>query len=241
MLVINLRHLLTKNILFVFFLLLHCLNPNQGSSNAILGLLNNSLNQDTNLENKSLEACVVTTKVSLNKVSTCFLSKPEQCNIDYYNNIKTSTSLQNRVDDLTFININFPNCSSGASQLLIKYNLIQPPASMIFKDIWNINGTNKDIDFKFTNHESCEKIGLYNSKFLNGTFERQLTALEISQLDNLNSDLALMASTTNACLNDLNYNTTLLSLTGKIKANSILRGISCSDNTNSGFQICPWL
>ena len=87
-----------------------------------------------------------------------------------------------------------------------------------------------------------EELGeIFNSKFLNGTFERQLTALEISQLDNLNSDLAFMASTTNACLNDLNYNTTLLSLTGKIKANSILRGISCSDNTNSGFPICPWL
>ncbi|NCN10162.1 MAG: hypothetical protein GW938_09995 [Leptospira sp.] len=199
------------------------------------------MNQEINLDNIKMEACLVTTQISSHKVSTCFFSKPEQCNLDYFNNIKTSTSLQNRIDDLTFININFPNCSVAAGQLLTKYNLIQPPSSMLFKDIWNINGSNRKEDFQFTNHESCEKIGLYNSKYLSGSFERQLTSLEISQLDNLNSDLALMASTTNACLNDLNYNATLLILTGKVKANSILRGISCSDNANSGFPICPWL
>ncbi|MCG9874604.1 MAG: hypothetical protein MH321_07465 [Leptospiraceae bacterium] len=243
MLVVNIKifKILKTHLFFILLIQLHCLNPNQGSSNAILGILNDALTQEIILENKIMQACLVNTKVSSFKVATCFLTKPENCNLKYFNNIRTTSIRQNRFDDLTFININFPNCSAGASQLLTKYSLIQAPASMLFKDVWNLNGINNATDFQFTTHESCENLGLYASKYLTASFERQLSAIEISQLDNLNSDLALMSSTSNACLNDLNYNTTLLNLTGKVKANIILRGISCSNNTASGFPVCPWL
>ncbi|EMO41162.1 hypothetical protein LEP1GSC186_3026 [Leptospira noguchii serovar Autumnalis str. ZUN142] len=187
-----------------------------------------------------IRACLVNTLVLGKMITTCYEIEKEFCNLDFFNNIKTPATLQNRRDDLTFISINFPNCASGTAPLFLKYSNLQTPVSMIWKDSFGFDGANLESQFQFTNQTSCKDLKLETPPFVTVGFSRLLNSTELSQLNGVEAELALIPATNAACMNDLNFSVDLIFLTQNIKSGAFLKGISCAYQNGSGFPICPW-
>ncbi|EJP02357.1 hypothetical protein LEP1GSC077_3864 [Leptospira interrogans str. C10069] len=227
--------------LFIFSILfIFCIQENESNPSLQLVLVQSQLQVLAKYEIPEIRACLVNTLVFGKMVTTCYEIEKEFCNLDFFNNIKTPVVLQNRRDDLTFISINFPNCASGTAPLFLKYSNLQTPASMIWKDSFGFDGANVESQFQFTNQNSCKDLKLETASFITGGFSRLLNSMELSQLDGVEAELALIPATSAACMNDLNLNTGLISLTQGIKSGALLKGISCAYQSGSGFSICPW-
>ncbi|TGM58683.1 LA_1694 family PerA/PerB upregulated protein [Leptospira adleri] len=239
MLVKRRTHRLTFGWLLSIFLF-HCIQENASNPNLLLAVVEQQLQPISSVAVPTLKACLVTNQIASGKVTTCYETTASSCNLNFFNNIATPTILQNRRDDLTFININFANCTTGATPLFVKYSNLVPPTSVLFKDQLGLNGANLESQFQFTNQNSCKELGLESSGFVPGNFSRVLNSEELYQLNSLEAELALIPATTNNCFTDLNFNQSLINLAQNIKNGSYQRGITCAYQSGSGFPICPW-
>ncbi|RHX78685.1 hypothetical protein DLM76_16785 [Leptospira yasudae] len=217
-----------------------CIQESASNPSLQLALIEGQLHVTPKPEVPTIKACLVSTQIASGKITTCYELEKDRCNLDFFNNIKTQTTLQNRRDDLTFISINFSNCAAGTAPLFLKYSNLQPPASMLWKDSFGFDGANVESQFQFTNQKSCKELGLQTAPYIGGGFNRLLNSEEVSQLDGLEAELSLIPATTPACMNDLNFNPNLIALTQNIKNGSLLRGITCAHQNGSGYPICPW-
>lgn len=218
----------------------HCIQENASNPSLQLALIERQLHVVPKPEVPDVKACLVNTQVAGRKITTCYELEKERCNLDFFNNIKTQTTLQNRRDDLTFISINFSNCAAGTAPLFLKYSNLQPPVSMLWKDAFGFDGANTESQFQFTNQKTCNGLGLESGPFVSGSFSRLLNGNELSQLNGLEAELALIPQTTATCMNDLNFSAELINLTQNIKNGTFQKGITCSYQTGSGYPICPW-
>lgn len=217
-----------------------CLQKNESNPSVILTMISQALSRNLIVNVPTLNACLVTIQIPSGKITTCYEVTNENCNLNFFNNIQTNQILQNRKDDLNFININFPNCTAGATPLSIQYSNLVPPAGMLFKNLFDTNGPNLESQFRFTNQESCKILGLETSEFVSIHFERLVNSDELKQLDNLEAELALIPTTTSNCLLDLNFNQNLTTLTNKIRSGIFQTGITCAYQPGFGFPLCPW-
>ncbi|RHX83462.1 LA_1694 family PerA/PerB upregulated protein [Leptospira stimsonii] len=231
---------LIKFVLWLCIFLFQCIRENASNPDLLLAIVNQQLQPNASVAVPALKACLVTNQLHSGKVTTCYETTAESCNLSFFNNIATATTLQNRRDDLTFININFANCTTGATSLFVKYSNLVPPTSMLFKDQLGLNGSNVESQFRFTNQKSCKELGLETSNFVPGNFSRVVNSEELVQLNSLEAELALIPTTTANCFTDLNFNQSLISLTQNIKNGSLQRGITCAYQSGSAFPICPW-
>ncbi|MCE9500009.1 MAG: hypothetical protein K8R21_05870 [Leptospira sp.] len=142
----------------------------------------------------------MTTETSSGRFSMCFNVSSANCTTDFFTNISTAAILQKRNDDLTFININYANCSPSAGGLFAKYSVLSSPASIALKDFLNLNGPIDKNNFTVTNNKSCESAGLLSQSFVSSQFVRLLTEDEFLKLNGVEVELALISATTNACI-----------------------------------------
>ncbi|WP_036095542.1 LA_1694 family PerA/PerB upregulated protein [Leptospira weilii] len=225
---------------FVCILLFSCIQENASNPSLQLALIEAQLRTVPEWEIPEIRACLVNAQIASGTITTCYEVEKKSCNLDFFNNIKTPTILQNRRDDLTFISINFPNCTAGSAPLFVKYSNLQTPASLLWKDSFGWNGANIESQFQFTNQRSCKDLGLYASPYIASGFSRLLNSQELSQLNNIEAELALIPTTSAACMNDLNFSNGLIDLAQNIKNGTFLRGITCAYQTGLGYPICPW-
>ncbi|WP_425591061.1 hypothetical protein [Leptospira barantonii] len=221
--------------------LFHCIQENASNPSLQLALIEVQSQTVPKLEVPEIKACLVSNQIATGKITTCYELEKDKCNLDFFNNIRTPTTLQNRRDDLNFISINFPSCATGTGPLFTKYFNLQTPASMLWKDAFGFNGANNESQFQFTNQKSCKSLGLESSAFVTGSFSRLLNGNELSKLDSLEAELALIPATTATCMNDLNFSTELIALTQNIKNGILLRGVTCSFQTGTAYPLCPWV
>ncbi|WP_025178515.1 LA_1694 family PerA/PerB upregulated protein [Leptospira kirschneri] len=221
-------------------LFIYCIQENESNPSLQLALVQSQMQVVPKYEIPEIKACLVNTLVLGRMITTCYEIEREFCNLDFFNNIKTPAILQNRRDDLTFISINFPNCVSGTAPLFLKYSNLQTPASMVWKDSFGFDGANLESQFQFTNQSSCKDLKLETAPFVTAGFSRLLNSTELSQLNGVEAELALIPATNAACMNDLNFSADLIFLTQNIKSGILLKGISCAYQSGSGFPICPW-
>ncbi|PJZ47198.1 LA_1694 family PerA/PerB upregulated protein [Leptospira brenneri] len=227
-------------LIWFLFICFGCIQKNESNPSVILTLARQNLFTNPIQVIPSLRACLVTRQIPTGKITTCFETTIENCNLTFFNNIPTNQILQNRKDDLNFININFPNCTAGATPLSIQYSNLVPPTGMFFKKLLDINGPNLENQIRFTNQESCKILGLEVSEFVSVNFERIVNSDELKQLDSLEAELALIPTTTSNCFTDLNYNQSLITLTNKIRTGVLQTGITCAYQTGVEFPLCPW-
>ncbi|TQE74745.1 LA_1694 family PerA/PerB upregulated protein [Leptospira noguchii] len=231
-----------KALYFCIFsiLFIYCIQESESDPSLQLALVQSRMQIVPKYEIPEIRACLVNTLVLGKMITTCYEIEREFCNLDFFNNIKTPATLQNRRDDLTFISINFPNCASGTAPLFLKYSNLQTPVSMIWKDSFGFDGANLESQFQFTNQTSCKDLKLETPPFVTVGFSRLLNSTELSQLNGVEAELALIPATNAACMNDLNFSVDLIFLTQNIKSGAFLKGISCAYQNGSGFPICPW-
>ncbi|MCH1912490.1 hypothetical protein L9Z41_11235 [Leptospira noguchii] len=231
-----------KALYFCIFsiLFIYCIQESESDPSLQLALVQSRMQIVPKYEIPEIRACLVNTLVLGKMITTCYEIEKEFCNLDFFNNIKTPATLQNRRDDLTFISINFPNCASGTAPLFLKYSNLQTPVSMIWKDSFGFDGANLESQFQFTNQTSCKDLKLETPPFVTVGFSRLLNSTELSQLNGVEAELALIPATNAACMNDLNFSVDLIFLTQNIKSGAFLKGISCAYQNGSGFPICPW-
>ncbi|MCL8265766.1 hypothetical protein M9Y82_03690 [Leptospira weilii] len=237
---VNLRKRILLSGFWIFIFLFYCIQENESNPSLQLALVQSQLQTIPRREMPELKACLVNTRIASGTITTCYEVEKESCNLDFFNNIKTPTILQNRRDDLTFISINFPNCAAGTAPLFVKYSNLQTPASMLWKDSFGFDGANVESQFQFTNQKTCKDLGLETNPFIAGEFSRLLNSQELSRLNSIEAELALIPTTDAACKNDLNFSVSLIDLTQNIKNGTFLRGITCAYQIGSAYPICPW-
>ncbi|WP_042799750.1 LA_1694 family PerA/PerB upregulated protein [Leptospira weilii] len=237
---VNLRKRILLSGFWIFIFLFYCIQENESNPSLQLALVQSQLQTIPRREMPELKACLVNTRITSGTITTCYEVEKESCNLDFFNNIKTPTILQNRRDDLTFISINFPNCAAGTAPLFVKYSNLQTPASMLWKDSFGFDGANVESQFQFTNQKTCKDLGLETNPFIAGEFSRLLNSQELSRLNSIEAELALIPTTDAACKNDLNFSVSLIDLTQNIKNGTFLRGITCAYQIGSAYPICPW-
>ncbi|XDD53925.1 hypothetical protein AB3N62_15810 [Leptospira sp. WS4.C2] len=224
----------------LLFFYLGCIQKNESNPSVILTIVRQNLSRNLIEVVPTLKACLVTMQIPSGKITTCYEATKDNCNLIFFNNIPTNQILQNRKDDLNFININFPNCTAGATPLSIQYANLVPPTGMLFKNLLDTNGPNLENHFRFTNQESCKALGLETLEFVPVNFERLVNSDELKQLDSLEAELALIPATTSNCFTDLNFNQNLTTLTNKIRTGILRTGITCAYQIGVGFPLCPW-
>ncbi|MCZ8343406.1 MAG: hypothetical protein O9301_10270 [Leptospira sp.] len=217
-----------------------CLGEKLSNDSLLLNAIYQNTLRPTRFESKDLNACVVSATTASGRISVCFQLSKSSCSLDFFNNISSDEILQKRKDDLSFINLNFTNCTSPGSTLFGKYNSMRPPASYLLQDYFGLNSANNDLTLTFTSQESCEKIGLSESKFLPTNFNRLLTEGELKNINSLEVELSFIASTNNACITDLNFQPEFLPTVQSLRNQEYVRGIACSHNTITGYEKCPW-
>lgn len=100
-----------KALYFCIFsiLFIYCIQESESDPSLQLALVQSRMQIVPKYEIPEIRACLVNTLVLGKMITTCYEIEKEFCNLDFFNNIKTPATLQNRRDDLTFISINFPN------------------------------------------------------------------------------------------------------------------------------------
>lgn len=191
------------------------------------------------LQSPVLNGCIVSTDLGNERISMCFQIEKSSCSLGFFNNLTTEAILQKRKNDLTFININYNNCSASATSLFSKYNVASVPSSMIFKDLISKDGPNLNSDFTITSVRSCEESGFLENRFVHSNFESLLNENELKSLDSVEVELALIATTTEACIDDLNFQEDFLVTLDKFKNHRKAIGIVCSYSQISSYEQCP--
>lgn len=237
------RFRLSRGILIVIISmsLNQCLSENVPNDSLLLNSVYQSTFRPIRFESNDFNACVVSANVTSGRISVCFQLSKNSCSLDFFNNISTGEILQKRKDDLSFINLNFTNCTSPGSTLFGKYNAMSPPSSYLLQDYFGLNNANNDPSLTFTSRESCEKIGLLESRYLPTNFVRSLAESELKNINSLEVELSLISSTNNACITDLNFQPEFLPTVQSLRNQEYVRGIACSHNTITGYEKCPWL
>lgn len=188
---------------------------------------------------QNFNGCIVTAKRNNDRFSVCFAINSEKCRLDFFKNIKTEDVLQKRKDDLTFININLPNCSAGTGSLFAKYNSMVAPSSSLLKDYMDINGPINEADVFLTSVISCERAGFLEEKYLDKEFVRLLNFYELTSIDSVEVELAMIEFTTNACIDDLNFQNIFLPILDGIRDENYVRGIPCAYQNDLNYKLCP--
>lgn len=210
--------------LFVILLsvLKYCLNespPDTVGSAIVSDMLLNESNART-LD----EGCILA--LSSDNGSTfdrayCTTASVLNCRYRTVVDIKDNTELDERKDDLLFIQVNITECGSAVSALSTIYSDISPAASMLLDrliDEANISNSNRV--FLSTVH-SCSESNLLSLDRL-----RDMQGVEL--------DLALLPETTDACLDNLNITGESRVLLDRIRAGQLKLAQPCSiDNQTS--------
>lgn len=215
-----------------------CIKGNNPSQISLL------LPQITNNTNKlqsneaNLNGCILTYDSGNDTISTCFNLDKKDCNINFFLNISSEQILTKRKNDLSFLNINYSNCSNSGLTLVAKYNSLSVPSSVILKDILNINKLSELNNLRISNTYSCENSKFTDESLTSNQFERLLNKEELLSLNSLEIELSTIPSTTLPCLQDLNISSELQSFISNIKDKKYLTGIPCSNFTTSTFGKC---
>lgn len=228
-----------KNILFISSLLVtnYCLAENLPDDTLLLNAVYQSSILPNRYTSKDFNACIVTANTVDGRISVCLNLSANSCSLDFLSNIKNNEILQKRKDDLTFININYTNCSTPGSTLFGKYNVMTPPASSLLQDYLKLNHSSLTI----TSKESCEKLGMFASKYVPENFVRILNENELKNTNSMEVELSLIPSTNNACITDLNFQPDFLPIIQSLRNSEFLRAVPCSHTSIPGYEKCPWL
>lgn len=210
-------------------------NPNQISL-LLPQLTNNPSKFQSNDSN--LSGCILTYDSGNESISTCFHLDKRDCNINFFSNISNEQILTKRKNDLSFLNINYSNCSNSGLTLVSKYNSLSVPSSVILKDILNKNNLSELNNLRISNTYSCEYSKFTLESLTSNSFERLLNKDELLSLNSLEIELSLIPSTTLECMQDLNISNDLINFLSKIKDKKYLTGIPCSNSTLSSFGKC---
>lgn len=185
-----------------------------------------------------LEGCILSFDKGNEKISTCFNLDRKDCNIDFFLNISSEQILTKRKNDLSFLNINFSNCSNSGLALVSKYNSLSIPSSTMLKDILNINNLSELTNLRFSNTYSCEISNFTQPPLIGNTYVRLLSKEELLSLNSLEMELSLFSNTTVSCMQDLNISNEIMNFLSQIKDKKYLTGIPCSDSSTSTFEKC---
>jgi len=226
---------------FILLINLGCINKNVADDAIMLSVINQLNTSEDFYQSREYNSCVVSADTTNGRLSVCFQLGEADCSLNFFNTISTDSILQKRKDDLTFISLNYTNCSSSVGTLGAKYNAMSIPASIVLQDYFKINGNIDAKMISFTNVESCGSVGLLVSKYVPVNFSSLLDSSGLQSIDGLESELALITTTTNACINDLSFQPAFLPTIQSLRDGSIQRGIVCSHTAIPGYQICPWL
>ncbi|MGE8720070.1 hypothetical protein ACO2KH_01925 [Leptospira terpstrae] len=210
-------------------------NPNQIS--LLLPQITNNTNKFQS-NDANLNGCILTYDSANESISTCFHLDKKDCNINFFLNISSEQILTKRKNDLSFLNINYSNCSNSGLTLVSKYNSLSVPSSVILKDILNINNLSELNNLRISNTYSCENSKFTQESLTSNLFERLLNKEELLSLNSLEIELSLISNTTLACMQDLNISNDLINFLSKIKDKKYLTGIPCSNSTLSSFGKC---
>jgi hypothetical protein len=225
----------------IVFILIECIGQNKSNDSILLNLIYKVNQKEDIYLSNSYNSCIVSADTSNGRMSVCFQLKEVDCSLNYFNSLSTPAILQKRKDDLTFISLNYANCASSVATLGGKYNTMTTPASMVLKDFLQINGNSDPKTISFSSVESCSTVGLFASKYVPGNFSSLLDRIGLLAIDSLESELAIILTTTNACLADLSFQPAFLPTIQSLRDGSIQRGIVCSHTPVPGYQVCPWL
>ena len=226
---------------FILLINLGCINKNVADDAIMLSVINQLNNSEDFYQSREYNSCVVSADTTNGRLSVCFQLGEADCSLNFFNTISTDSILQKRKDDLTFISLNYTNCSSSVATLGGNYNAMASPASIVLQDYFNINGNTDPKMISFSSVESCSSVGLFASKYVPVNFYSLLDRSGLLGIDSLESELALISSTSNACITDLSFQPAFLPTIQSLRDGSIQRGIVCSHASIPGYQICPWL
>lgn len=179
--------------------------------------------------NKNWNGCVLDFKDGEKKYTICILAPPESCNRTMLINLKDGTVLQNRKDDLTFLSLNYPDCATSTPTLFSVYNALNSPASFALKIKADLNTINEN-QFRISFRESCDFIS---------TSLNPLTHEELSKLNRVETELAVLSSTSSACINSLELSRENLELVNSVRSNAKSLLSICSHSSGS-VDLCNW-
>jgi|JI8StandDraft_1071087.scaffolds.fasta_scaffold29314_2 hypothetical protein len=220
------------------FWLLGCIKENNQNPGMLLSIMSYKSPDFVSLDNPGKrEACILTSQNTNPKISYCFNVDPNNCNLDFFINFPTSSKIQNRKDDLTFVSINYANCNGATQNLFPTYDSLTPPASMIFKLLGNSNGSLLKNNFSIVQNQSCDSLG-FPVKNPN-LFSRIITEPEIKSLNNLQYEIGMISSSNDNCLVDLSVPQTVIDFLSSIRNNIVQIGYICDDSVSSSRK-CPW-
>ena len=216
-----------------------CIEQKDANPNAMLALLYpREVVEESYTLTKDWNGCMMTFQKGTTKLSFCFEVPRESCKPSYFINIPDSQTLQNRKDDLSFLALNFTNCTSYTSSLSNLYDTIQPPASTFIERISSYPGPMNESDFTVTYRENCS----YNTIKVeqNTGFQRFFTSDEFTSQNRIEAELGWMNGTTKQCLIDLSQSQTTIDLSFAVRSKTILPGAVCSLVSGSSIATCPW-
>lgn len=219
-------------------ILIGCIKNNSPNQISLLipQLVSNTSKYQAN--DSDLKGCILTYDSGNESISTCFNIDKKDCNINFFLNISSDQILTKRKNDLSFLNINFSNCSSSGLTLVSKYNSLSIPSSTILKDILNVNNLSELTNLRFTNTHSCEYSKFTQTPLITNTYSRLLNKEELQSLNSLEIELSLISNTTLACMQDLNISNEIISFLSQIKDKNYVTGIPCSNSSTSAFEKC---
>jgi hypothetical protein len=145
----------------------------------------------------------------------CIESDSINCRYRTIVDIPDSNELTRRIDDLAFIQTNFTSCSGGVSELSAIYGSLNPESSMLLVAL------NEDADISDTNTvqmKSSKDCGQSNTIDTN----------QLRSIQGVEFDIALRASTTDACLDALNIAGESRAIIDRIRAGQLYLAQSCS-------------
>ena len=161
--------------------------------------------------NSNWNGCVFDYREDNRKLTLCLSIPSESCRLSTLANIIDATTLQNRKDDLTFLSLNYPNCSATAPIMQGIYNSFVPPTSIgLYKHtgiITALSNSNTTISFR----ENCNFIPDANEL---------LNLEELITINRIEAELGMFTNISSQCFSDLNTASEVISLVSEIKAGS---------------------
>ena len=170
------------------------------------------------------------------EVLLCFEVLSSKCSIENFRDIINLADLNKRKDDLSLFSLIHTNCSIPSTFLQSIYNSSSTPTSFYLKYYGRDTGANNKV-LSTAMRKSCNDFSFFPLSVK--PKQRLLNYDELKLLQTWDSELALIPSITDSCLNDIGLSTTRKILIDKIRSKDYTVAYSCdSKNIHSDIEDC---
>lgn len=158
------------------------------------------------------------------EVLLCFEVESSKCSADNFRDITNSGDLNKRKNDLALFSLVYSNCSIPSNILQSNYDSSSAPTSFYLRYYGQDTGANTKI-ISTSIRKSCSDFLFFPDKVK--PKQRLLNYDELKVLQSWDSELALIPSVTESCLNDIGLSSTRKLLIGKIRSKDYSVAYQC--------------